>query len=264
MSESTEEIVIDLVEFASEPTVILIDHMGSDQSIVRSARVSVTGEQLEDGFPDPLDVFIGKLTQEESDERVKRATGLINYLMREKHGTPFEQTSMTFYVAAPIFVFREFHRHRVGFSYNERSGRYSKMEPKFWIPGKDRPLVNAGSAAKPEMVPGTEEQWLQAVEILEDIYEKEWEAYEKLLDLGLANEVARAPLGVGLYSEMYVTMNLRSALSFLTLRTHDKTAKHVSRPQKEIEDVARLIEETISYLYPVAYEKFNEHGRVAP
>lgn len=256
MSTPLEPIV-----FLDAPVVKLIDHMGDDNSIVRSARVSVTGEQLADGFPTPTEA--ADLPFGEVADRRKRAIGLINYLMREKHGTPFEQNSMTFYVKAPIFVFREFHRHRMA-SYNEVSGRYSKLKPQFWVPSQDRPLVNVGSSAKPEMAPGTIEQWREAVDILSYSYEVSWNAYEKLLALGLANEVARAPLPVALYSEMYVTMNLRSAFNFLSLRTHEPTAAHVSRPQREIEDVARLIEEEIEALFPVSYAKFNEHGRVAP
>mgnify|MGYP001616620531 CR=1 FL=1 len=250
------------IELFTQPTVTLIDHMGDDNSIVRSARVSVTGEQLADGFPS--DEEAQTLPFGDLEERRKRATGLINYLVREKHGSPFEQNSMTFYVKAPIFVFREFMRHRVGFSYNEMSGRYTKLKPEFWIPGEDRPLVNIGTSAKPEMAPGSIEQWKRQVERMSRVYDVAWEAYEEGLEDGIANEVARAVLPVGIYSQMYVTMNLRSALNFLSLRTHDTEAAHVSRPQKEIEDVARVIEEHVAGLFPVAYAKYNEHGRVAP
>lgn len=251
-----------MVDIFHTPTVTLIDHMGDDNSIVRSARVSVTGEQLADGFPSEEDaktIPFGELEQ-----RRKRAVGLINYLVREKHGSPFEQNSMTFYVKAPIFVFREFHRHRVGFSYNEMSGRYTKLKPEFWVPGEDRPLVNVGTSAKPEMSPGSIEQWTRQVERMSRVYDVAWEAYEEALADGIANEVSRAVLPVGIYSQMYVTMNLRSALNFLSLRTHEPEASHVSRPQREIEDVAREIEKHVAKLFPVAYAKYNEHGRVAP
>ncbi|QIG57858.1 ThyX-like thymidylate synthase [Microbacterium phage PauloDiaboli] len=250
------------IELFSQPTVTLIDHMGDDNSIVRSARVSVTGEQLADGFPSEEEAQT--LPFGDLEERRKRATGLINYLVREKHGSPFEQNSMTFYVKAPIFVFREFMRHRVGFSYNEMSGRYTKLKPEFWIPGEDRPLVNIGTSAKPEMAPGSIEQWERQVKRMSRVYDVAWEAYEEALEDGIANEVARAVLPVGIYSQMYVTLNLRSALNFLSLRTHEKEAAHVSRPQREIEDVARIIETHVAELFPVAYAKYNEHGRVAP
>jgi thymidylate synthase (FAD) len=238
------------IETFSYPTVQLIDKMGGDHSIVRAARVSVSSGEI--------------IVDTEDLEEIKRNNGLINYLMREKHGSPFEQNSMTFYVKAPIFVFREFHRHRAGFSYNEMSGRYTKLNPEFWIPARNRPLVNAGTSAKPNMVPGTEEQHDLAVEQMTWLYEQAWETYQELLDAGIANEVARAVLPVGIYSQMYVTLNLRSAFNFLSLRTHEPEARHVSRPQKEIEDVAREMEKHIAQLFPQAYKTFNEHGRVAP
>lgn len=238
------------IETFSHPTVRRIDSMGGDHSIVRAARVSVsTGEIVVDT---------------EDLEEIKRNNGLINYLMREKHGSPFEQNSMTFYVKAPIFVFREFHRHRAGFSYNEMSGRYTKLLPEFWIPSKDRPLQNVGTSAKPEMAPLSLEAWREGVELLTEGYENDWRIYERLLELGWANEAARAKLPVALYSQMYVTLNLRAAFNFLSLRTHEPEAAHVSRPQKEIEDVAREMEKHIAQLFPVAYKCFNNHGRVAP
>ena len=114
------------------------------------------------------------------------------------------------------------------------------------------------------MAPLSLEAWEKGVALLSEGYENDWRIYEALLDLGWANEAARAKLPVGIYSEMYVTMNLRSALNFLTLRTHEPEANHVSRPQKEIEDVAREIERHVAQIFPVSYEKFILHGRTAP
>jgi thymidylate synthase, flavin-dependent len=269
MTEESEPIVVpvpdhDPIIILEAPTVELIDSMGTDNSIVRSARVSVTGEQTQDGFPDPLAVFVGALTEEDAELMTKRAKGLINYLMRERHGSVFEHNSMTFYVKGNIFSIREFMRHRIGFSYNERSGRYSKLQPEFWIPSVDRPLINIGTSSKPEMAPGTGEQYDATVALMTESYEVAWAAYEKMLANGIANEVARAVLPLGIYTEMYVTMNLRSALSFLALRTHEPTAKHISRPQLEIEEIAREIEREVARLFPVAYESWVKNGRVAP
>ncbi|UDL15912.1 ThyX-like thymidylate synthase [Microbacterium phage Pumpernickel] len=238
------------IETFSYPTVQLIDKMGGDHSIVRAARVSVSTGEI--------------VVNTEDEKEIKRNNGLINYLMREKHGSPFEQNSMTFYVKAPIFVFREFHRHRAGFSYNEMSGRYTKLNPEFWIPAQNRPLQNVGTSAKPEMAPLSLEAWEEGVQLLTEGYENDWRIYERLLELGWANEAARAKLPVALYSQMYVTLNLRSAFNFLSLRTHEPEAAHVSRPQREIEDVAREIEKHLAQLFPVAYKTFNDHGRVAP
>jgi len=238
------------IETFSYPTVQLIDKMGGDHSIVRAARVSVSSGDI--------------IVNTEDEAEIKKNNGLINYLMREKHGSPFEQNSMTFYVKAPIFVFREFHRHRAGFSYNEMSGRYTKLQPEFWIPSQDRPLINAGTSAKPIFVAGSIEQWERQVARMSRVYDVAWEAYEEALEDGVGNEVARAVLPVATYSQMYVTLNLRSAFNFLSLRTHEPEARHVSRPQKEIEDVAREMEKHIAQLFPQAYKVYNEHGRVAP
>ena len=104
------------IQFRDDVTVELIDSMASDLSVVRSAKVSTVGD----------------LSTLESD--AEKSAGLINFLMRDRHGTPFEHNSMTFFVSAPIFVFREFHRHRIA-SYNEESGRYKNLQPVFYVPG---------------------------------------------------------------------------------------------------------------------------------
>ena len=218
-----------------------IEHLGSDQAIAQAARVSTVGEN-------------------ESTEY----KGLLNYLMRERHGSPWEMAVVKFYIKAPIFVFREFHRHRMA-SYNERSGRYSELKDEFWYPTPDRILVNSGSSAKPEFTgePDTELHYLVIGELYH-AYEVAWDAYQKLLGAGVANEVARAVLPVGIYSEMYATMNLRSIFNFLSLRTHNPDAVHVSRPQREIEIIAEQMEKVVEGLFPVALETFNKYGRVAP
>lgn len=234
-------------EVFDDVTVKLINHMGTDGSIVQAARVSTIGEN----DPNFLEALKG------SD------VGLVNYLMREKHGSPFEHTSMTFYVKAPIFVFREFMRHRMA-SYNEMSGRYMKLPGEFYIPRWDRPLINAGTSSKPEMVPGVDSQYLGMERDLFEVYELAWFKYNKMLDAGIANEVARIVLPVGLYSQMYVTMNLRGLFNFLSLRTQRENAVHISRPQREIEMVAEEMEGIASTLFPVAFEAFERHGRVAP
>lgn len=232
----------DIVTF-SDPVVELIDSMGGDHSIVRAARVSLKGSN---------EVFMGKGEK-----------GLINYLMREHHGSPFEHTYMTFYVKAPIFVFREFHRHRMA-SYNEMSGRYTQLLPEFYIPAEDRPLVNAGTSARPEMVPGPLHQYEAMREDQLDVYEYAWKKYRKQIQNGVANEVARAVLPVGIFSQMYASFNLRSAFNFLSLRVRSEDAVHVSRPQRETEMVAEKIEAEVERLFPIAHAAYLKNGRVAP
>ena len=115
------------ITFRSDMTVELVKHAASDADVIWAARVSTKGEQ----------------SRADVNGDAERSAGLINFLMRDRHGTPFEHSSMTFYVSAPIFVFREFMRHRT-FSYNEESGRYRKLEPVFYVPGPDRKLVQSG------------------------------------------------------------------------------------------------------------------------
>lgn len=222
--------------------VRLIDSMGSDASIAQAARVSIQGENTPD------------------DEHDK----LINYLMKSGHGSPFEHTTLKFYVKAPIFVFREFHRHRVGFSYNEMSGRYTQLPPEFYIPGPDRPMRNIGTSARPEMAPMPPQAQSDINRIIERSYIQAWEAYQTLLIKGVANEVARLVLPVGIMSQMYVTCNARSMMNFLSLRTQDDRAARISRPQYEIQVVARMMEAHFEELFPLTYESYNNNGRIAP
>src|SRR6201986_4536077 len=129
------------VTFRSGMTVELIKQAASDADVIWAARVSTKGEQsLADVNADP-----------------ERSAGLINFLMRDRHGTPFEHSTMTFYVSAPIFVFREFMRHRT-FSYNEESGRHRTLEPRFYVPGPDRKLVQSGKPGAYIFTEGTAEQ----------------------------------------------------------------------------------------------------------
>lgn len=230
-----------VITILPDVTVELLAFQGSDESIADAARVSNIGE------PDR-----------------KRDRGLINVLMEKKHGSPFEHTFLKFYVKAPIFVFREFHRHRAGFSYNEMSGRYTTLLPEFYVPARNRPLVNAGSKMRPNFVLGNEAQFLEMDNTLYQTYQIAWNAYEDLLERKVANEVARAVLPVGIMSQMQVSCNVRSLLHFLSLRTDDSRATFPSKPQYEIQMVALKMEESLASLFPVVYEAYNNHGRVAP
>jgi thymidylate synthase (FAD) len=236
--------VTETVELLPGVRVALADHMGDDNSIARAARVSVVGE---------------------NDPREKDNEKLINYLMREHHGSPFEHTDVTFSIEAPIFVFREFHRHRAGWSYNEMSGRYTTLPSRFYVPDSGRPLVNSGSPSAPQLVAGT---YAQVALVQGEITRQSinaWDSYQKMLKAGIANEVARIVLPLGIMSQMYATANLRAIFHFLSLRTLNKpNASFKSRPQYEIALVADQIELIVADLYPIAYKAFQENGRVAP
>ena len=156
-------------------------------------------------------------TPESRAEDEKRDKGLINYLMRDRHGSPFEHNSMTFYVQAPIFVFREFMRHRIA-SYNEESARYRELNPVFYVPAPDRNLIQVGKPGAYDFVPGTAEQAALTREATIHAVTVAYQEYERMLEAGIAREVARGVLPVATYSSMYVTMNARSLMNFLSLQ----------------------------------------------
>jgi flavin-dependent thymidylate synthase len=417
---------VSTVKFCDDVSVTLVKHSAADSDVLWAARVSTAGEQsLEELTGDP-----------------ERSKGLINYLMRDRHGSPFEHNSMTFLVSAPIFVFREFHRHRVGWclagdteitleteggspsrrtirelyqlwhhgaeaaqapeeavadfdaanpnpvlrapesvrrphvrcydertliaqstrildvmesgvkplrrlttvtgrtlrcsgdhavltpdgwrkagelaigdavmasgtaprpsaakadvlvsvvddgeemtydlsvegpwhnfladgivvhnSYNEESGRYRELQPVFYVPSEERRLVQQGRPGKYEFVPGSPEQHRTVRDAMEESYREAYRAYQEMLDAGVAREVARAVLPVGLFSSMYATCNARSLMHFLSLRTKDERAKVASFPQREIEMVAEKMEAEWAALMPLTHAAFNTNGRIAP
>ena len=412
------------VEFRDDVTVDLIKHSASDSDVLWAARVSTAGEQsLEELTKDP-----------------ERSKGLLNYLMRDRHGSPFEHNSMTFFISAPIFVFREFMRHRVGWclagdteitlegaagglrglpvkdlhrlwypgghdrepvrrdyvrcydertlrarraqivdvmesavkplirittgsgrvlrcsvdhailtpdgwrkagelaegdavmaadpaarpaedhqagggarqqalgrpggetavpdriaavaddgeemtydlavagpwhnflangivvhnSYNEESGRYRELQPVFYVPGTERKLVQQGRPGKYEFVHGSADQHKAVVAAMEESYAQSYAAYQEMLAAGVAREVARATLPVGLFSSMYATCNARSLMHFLGLRTQHELARVPSFPQREIEMVGEKMEAAWAELMPLTHAAFNANGRVAP
>ena len=233
--------------FRDDVTVELIKSSASDNDVVWAARVSTAGENSKDAV----------------GEDASRDVGLINYLARERHGSPFEHTSMTFFISAPIFVFREFMRHRIA-SYNEESGRYRELSPVFYIPSKERKLVQIGKTGAYEFIDGTPEQYEISVKAIKESCLVAYENYQKMLDAGVAREVARVVLPVTLFSSMYVTMNARALMNFLSLRTAREGSHFPSYPQREIEMVAEKMEEYFAQLMPITYGAFQKSGRIAP
>ena len=238
----SEEII-----FRDDMLVELVKSSASDADVIWAARVSTAGDKsLEDVGADAA-----------------KSEGLINYLARERHGSPFEHTSMTFFISAPIFVFREFMRHRIA-SYNEESGRYRELKPVFYIPSKQRKLVQIGKAGAYTFVDGTSEQFEITVTSIKETCKLAYANYQKMLDAGVAREVARAVLPVTLYSSMYVTMNARALMNFLSLRTAREGSHFPSYPQREIEMVAEKMEAHFAKLMPITYGAFQKSGRIAP
>lgn len=236
------------ITFRDDVQVGLVNSMGTDASVVAAARVSTQGIES-----------LSALNEGEAEGK-----GLINFLAKNRHGTPFEHNSMVFFVSAPIFVFREFHRHRIGWSYNETSGRYKKLEPAFYIPDKERKLQQVGKTGEYEFVAGTDEQYRIMSEGHKEVCISAYENYQRQLNAGIAREVARMTLPVNIYSSMYATCNARSLMAFLGLRTDRSESAYPSKPQREIEMVAELMEEYFAKLFPIVYEAFERNGRVAP
>jgi thymidylate synthase (FAD) len=230
------------IEFKSDIDVELLDDVGDDWTIAKAAWVSTGAAE-------------GK-TQTD-------VTKLISYLMKHKHGTPFEHSSMTFLVRAPIFVWREWHRHRIGFSYNEESGRYKQLDPVFYLPAPDRPMmkVDDWKPGRPKFLPCTLETHTKLCLNLQTSYTMAYEQYESNLKLNIDPGLARDCLPVGIYSSCWVTCNPRSLMAFLELRTSDSGASY---PLYEIEMAAKQCEASFAKQWPITYAAFVANGRIAP
>lgn len=230
--------------FRSDMTVELVDGMAKDSAVAQAARVSTVsrGQQAVKG--------------DDADAR------LINFLMRDRHGSPFEHNSFTFYVEAPIFVFREFMRHRIA-SYNEESGRYKQLEPVFYVIDDHRPIVQVGKPGAYTFEAGDYLQVRSVQGLTQLASEHSYNLYQKMIDDGVAREVARMVLPLNIYSSMYVTMNARALMNFLSLRSLEQ-GKFPSFPQQEIAMVAEKMEAIFREEMPITHEAFIYNGRVAP
>lgn len=235
----------DLV-FRSDVDVELVEVSASDLRVAKAAWVSTKGQRAED----------------ENDEA--RIAGLIDYLVRDRHGSPFEHTSYTFAIRCPIFVVREFHRHRAGWSYNEESGRYTELKPEFYIPTRDRNLTQTGKPGHYQFHPGSDYQYNEMMWGHRNVAHAAYVNYQELLEIGVAKEVARMTLPLNIYTSFYATCNSRSLMHFLSLRTENAGASYPSHPQKEIQMVADKMEALFAQHQPLTYESWNKNGRVAP
>lgn len=240
------------IQFIDKMTVRVVQSMGGDHMIVAAAKVSTNGEEALK-FADPA--------------CAEDNAGLIRYLMKQRHGTPFEHSAVTFFVHAPIFVWREWHRHRIAFSYNEESARYRPLMPVFFIPRRDRPMmkVDDWKPGRPKFLLCDDDAiYNRLVNNLQTAYRTCYALYQDNLSLGIDPGLARDCLNVGIYSSCWVTCNPRSLMAFLSLRTHEPEAKFPSYPLYEIEEAARLCEQFLAEGWPITYKAFRDNGRVAP
>jgi thymidylate synthase (FAD) len=230
-------------EVLAENQIPVLDHgfvrldeaMADDLSVVNGARVSFARRKEE---------------MDESDE------GLVRFLMRDRHGTPFEHNSFRFHIRAPIFVAREWFRHRVG-SFNEFSMRYAKATDDFYVPDADDVRTQVGKPGAYSFDPVSPEVAETTREELQAVYEAAFAAYEKLVELGVARELARCALPVGAYTEFYWTVNARALMNFLSLRAAETA-------QREIRRYAEACEVFFAEKMPVTHAAFVANGRVAP
>jgi len=209
--------------------------MADDLSVVNSARIS----------------FAKHVT-----ELTEADTALINYLMRERHGTPFEHNAFRFHIRCPIFVAREWFRHRIG-SFNEFSGRYSEFTPDAYIPPVEDIRTQTGKPGNYTYEQAEQHVAIDARNRIEYAYKVAFDAYNHMLAQGVAKEIARTVIPVGAYTEFYWTVNARSLMNFVSLRTHETA-------QLEIRAFADRIEQHFAQHMPITHEAFTKHGRRAP
>jgi thymidylate synthase (FAD) len=215
--------------------VRLDDAMASDLSVVNGARVSFARHKQE---------------IDDSD------AGLIRFLMRERHGTPFEHNAFRFHIRCPIFVAREWFRHRVG-SFNEFSMRYARATEDFYVPDAQDVRTQVGKPGAYSFEPVADEVAETTRERLREIYEAAYAAYEELVELGVARELARAALPVGAYTEFYWTVNARSLMNFVSLRAAEMA-------QREIRRYAEAVETFFAERMPITHAAFVANDRTAP
>lgn len=215
--------------------VRLANHMANDLFVVNSARVSFA---------------------KQSDSVGDAEVGLINFLMREKHGTPFEHNAFMFHVKCPIFVAREWFRHRVG-SFNELSARYTFIEDEFYVPRKEdvrEQIGKPGSYSFKRIEDGREDF---AVSIISEMNELAYNKYRLLIEKGIAKELARSVLPVSMYTQFYWTVNARSLMNFLQLRT----SQHA---QLEIRQYAAEVEKLFEQTMPITYSAWINNDKICP
>jgi thymidylate synthase (FAD) len=230
-------------EVVAENTIPVLDHgfvrlddvMASDLSVANAARVSFARRK---------------------DELDDADAGLIRFLLRERHGTPFEHNAFRFHIRCPIFVAREWFRHRIG-SFNEFSMRYAKATNDFYVPDADDVRSQVGKPGAYTFEPVDPELAEQTREELRAVYEQAFATYERLVEQGVAREVARAALPVGAYTEFYWTVNARSLMNFVSLRAAETA-------QREIRRYAEAVEQFLAQHMPITYAAFVANDRTSP
>lgn len=224
-----------LIEVLDHGIVRLDNAMADDLSVVNAARVSFAERSL---------------------AMTPRDEGLIRFLMRERHGTPFEHNAFRFHVKCPIAIAREWFRHRIG-SFNEWSARYSRLEPDFYLPRVEDMRTQVGKPGSYSFEPLDASQAASERILMDTLYQEAYGTYEGLIERGVAKEVARLVLPVGIYTQFYWTVNARSLMNFLSLRNAETA-------QREIRLYAVALEAFFAERMPTTFRAWAENGRIAP
>lgn len=242
------------LEFRTEPVVELLDFMGGDARVASAARVS-TGRDRR------------SLAAQAADEAkdVRADAGLINRLLADRHGTPFEHSVFSLRIETSIMVARESHRHRMA-SISEASLRYMEGEPVVYVPGPERHLIQSPGTKQMDYV--TESGTFTQRELVNFAYKssctRAWRDYQHMLAQGILREVARGVLPLCFGTKWELTLNARSLMNYLSLRTSRLDALKPSHPQYEIEQVAEKIEQIFWLKMPLTAAAFDKNGRLAP
>ena len=212
--------------------------MADDVSVVNAARVSFARNDAD------------KSELSEADK------GLINFLMRERHGTPFEHNSFRLHIKCPIFVAREWFRHRIG-SFNEFSARYSEVPNEFFVPVVDEVRGQVGKPGAYSFEPLEPEIAKDVTTWIADWNDQSYALYREMIEAGVAKELARVVLPVSMYTQFYWTVNARALMNFLSLRTHETA-------QYDIRQYANAVYEIVAAEMPVTFEAWEKNGRITP
>ncbi len=231
-SPEAEAILDKEIPVLNKGFVRLVDYMGNDSRIVQSARVSYG----------------------DGTKTVREDKGLIEYLLRNQHSSPFEQVVLTFHIKLPIFIARQWIRHRTA-RLNEISGRYSIMKDDFYLPAKEDVAFQSTNNKQGRSVDDVPQEIIEKVIAALDSEQKDiYKNYEALIADGVARELARVNLPLSLYTEWYWQIDLRNLFHFLQLRMD-------GHAQKEIRDYANVLFDVASKVCPVACEAFNKYMR---
>jgi thymidylate synthase (FAD) len=232
---TTDVIPDDTIRVLDHGFVRLDGSMADDLSVVNGARVSFAKRRTE-------------MTEAEE--------GLIRFLMRDRHGTPFEHNSFRFHIRCPIFVAREWFRHRIG-SFNEFSMRYAKATDDFYVPEAEDVRSQVGKPGAYSFEPVADELAERTRDELRAVYEHAYATYESLVEAGVARELARLAIPVGAYTEFYWTVNARALMNFVSLRNAETA-------QREIRRYAEAVERFFAEKMPVTHAAFVANNRTAP